>query len=130
MLEDNEHVRSDHKMIEVVWEEESSKGISQVNTGCNNDSMQEDDLKQAKEWWKGWRRKRDTLSDESTIQQLADQATTIRETPMEVLNQKAKKTRGCATSKRWWNQNIVDNRNVLGNMKRNLRRVETKDASV
>ena len=43
MIEDNEHIGSDHKMIEVVWGDESSKGTSQVYTGWNIDGMQEED---------------------------------------------------------------------------------------
>jgi hypothetical protein len=52
--------------------EESTKGTSQVYTGWNIDSMQEEDLKQGYEWWKEWSGKRDNLSDDSTIQQLED----------------------------------------------------------
>jgi ribonuclease HI len=92
--------------------------------------MQEEDLKQAKEWWKAWSGKRDTLSDKSTVKQLEDEATAIRETLTELLNQKAKKTRVCARSKRWWNQDIADKRKVLGAMKRMMRRGETNHASV
>jgi hypothetical protein len=32
--------------------------------------------------------------------------------------------------KRWWNQDIVDKRKVLGNMKRKLGRGETNHASI
>ena len=49
MIEDNEDIRSDHKIIEVVWGEESLKETSQIYTEWNNDGMQEEDLKHAKE---------------------------------------------------------------------------------
>jgi hypothetical protein len=45
MSEDNEDIGSDHKMIEVVWGKESSKRTSQVCTGWNIGSMQEENLK-------------------------------------------------------------------------------------
>jgi hypothetical protein len=104
MSEDNKDIGSDHKTMEIVWGEESSKGTSQVFAGWNIDSMQEQDLMQTKEWWKEWSGKRDTLSDNSRIQQPDDEATVIRQTLTEVLNQKAKKLTVCARSKRWWNQ--------------------------
>jgi hypothetical protein len=92
--------------------------------------MQEKDLKQAKEWQKDWRGKRDTLSDESTTQQLEEEATTLRETLTKVLNQKAKKTRVYDKSKRWWNQDITEKRKVLGALKRMMREGKTNHASI
>jgi hypothetical protein len=130
MTEDDEDIGSDHKMIEIEWGFQSSKETSQKFTGWNIDGMQEEDLKQAKEWWKRWSGERRTLSDESTIEELEEEATVIRETLTEVLNQKAKKTRICARSKRWWNQDIAETRRILGYIKRLFKKRETNHASV
>jgi hypothetical protein len=64
---------------------------------------------------------RTILLEECTIQELDEEATTVREVLTEVLNQKGKKLTLCARSKRWWNQTIIEKRRILGFWKRERR---------
>jgi hypothetical protein len=49
----------------------------------------------------------------SAIPELKEEAIAIRESLTELFNQKGKKHRVCAISKRWWRQTINENRTIL-----------------
>jgi hypothetical protein len=79
------------------------------------------ELKEVKKIWKEVIEGRTILLEESTIPELEEKATKIREVLIEVLNWKARKLRVCAISKWWWNQTMKKNRRIFGFGKRERR---------
>jgi len=65
------------------------------------------------------------LDESSSEEELQEEAEWIQRNYVNHLNTHLKEVRVCARSKRWWNQEIVENRRILGNLKRSRKKGET-----
>jgi hypothetical protein len=100
MSEDKEDIWSDHKMIEVEWGRKSEDGTNQEVIAWNIHKIVQEDFKGIKKSWGEWSRNRKNLLEESTIQELEDEAMVIKNEVTRVLSQKAKQVRICARSQK------------------------------
>jgi hypothetical protein len=78
MTDDKEDIGSDHKMIKVEWGRKSEDGTNQEVIAWNIDKIEEEELKEIQKSWWEWSERRGVLSEESTIQELEDEAVVIR----------------------------------------------------
>jgi hypothetical protein len=131
LTDDDSATLSDHMMIQVRWggDSQGARTSSKI-TGWDIDKMEEEDLKEAKELWGRLMGDREILSEVSAIPELEEEAIAIRESLTDVLNQKAKKLRVCARSKRWWSQTIMEKRRILGHWKRERRAGRSSEVKV
>jgi len=70
------------------------------------------------------------LNEESNAEDLQREADWIQQNFVNHLNKHCKKIKVCARSKRWWTQEIVENRKILGSIKRARKRGEASQQQV
>jgi hypothetical protein len=70
------------------------------------------------------------LTEESSDDELQKEAEWIQRNFANHLNRCCKKVKVCARSKRWWNEEIAENRRILGSLKRARRRGEATQHQV
>ena len=78
-------------------------------------------MKAARQTWRQIVGERGVLTDESTSQELEDEAEWIQNTTVTVLDTYCKRVRIVARSKRWWNESIQQRRKDLSAVKRRRR---------
>jgi len=86
--------------------------------GWNLAAMTEKDTEAAEKLWTESAWERAHLDAECTEDEVEQQATWCQESTSIVLDATAKTIRICAKSKRWWNADIQERRNVVGREKR------------
>jgi hypothetical protein len=96
----------------------------------NISEIEEEKSKEMQKSWGEWSEKRVVLLEERTIQELKEEVVVIRNKITRVLSQKEKKVRICARSKRWWNARRMENRKIMGFMRRERRAGRTNHASI
>jgi hypothetical protein len=70
------------------------------------------------------------LTEESSEDELQKEAEWIQRNFANYLNRCCKKVKVCTRSKRWWNEEIGENRRILGSLKRARRRGEATQQQV
>jgi len=79
---------------------------------------EEENFKKAQKEWKDKSSKRPVLDENSSGDELQKEAEWIQRNFVNHLNRCCKKVKVCARSKRWWTVEIVENRKILGSIKR------------
>jgi hypothetical protein len=117
---DCEETGSDHRLV--VWEtkQNSNENLARVRDQIRWDitSMTNDEKDGARLLWLQIGENRPTLTNMSFCEVIESEAIWIQETLTYILNQKARRVRICARSKRWWNETIEAKRKAVGRAKR------------
>jgi uncharacterized protein involved in tolerance to divalent cations len=102
-----------------------------VNAGHRFKSEEEkENYEKAQKYWKDKSSKRPVVTEESSGEDLQKEAEWIQRNFANHLNRCCKKVKVCARSKRWWNEEIAENRRILGSLKRARRRGEATQQQV
>jgi uncharacterized protein involved in tolerance to divalent cations len=113
---------SDHAVVraQLRWDEGEGVKVSRKITGWDIDGLKEEEkcYKKAQKQWEEKSRSRPILNENSSGDELQKEAEWIQKIFVNHLNRCCKKITVCARSKRWWNQEIAENRKILGAMKR------------
>ena len=88
-------------------------------TGWDIDRLKEDkkNYEKVQKQWEEKSRLRPVLNENSSGDELQKEAGWIQKNFVNHLNKSCKKIKVYARSKRWWNQEIVENRKILGSVK-------------
>ena len=70
------------------------------------------------------------MTEESNEEKLQKEAEWMQQNFVNHLNRCGKKVKVCARSRRWWNEEIAENRKILGSLKRARQRVEATQRQV
>jgi hypothetical protein len=116
---------SDHEVIKWKFSIDKQEEANHVQLiGWNLAAMSKLDEKAAQKLWKELEGQRARLDEECTGDDVEREAEWCQETLSKVLDDKAKKIRICARSKRWWNSEITERRSPLWGEKRRGKRSE------
>jgi len=127
---------SDHAIVcaHLRWDEGEGAKVSRKVTGWDIDGLKSEEEKEnyqkAKKYWKDKSSERPILTEESSEEELQKEAEWIQRNFANHVNRCCKKVRVCARSKRWWNEEITENRRILGSLKRARRRGEATQQQV
>jgi len=127
---------SDHAMVcaHLRWDEGERAKVSRKVTGWDIDGLKSEEEKEnyekAQKELKDKSSKRPVLTEESSEEDLPKEAQWIQRNFANHLNKCYKKVKVCARSKRWWNEEIAENRRILGSLKRARRRGEAAQKQV
>jgi len=127
---------SDHTIVcaHLRWDEGEGVKVSRKGTGWDIDGLKSEEEKEnyekAKKYWKDKSSERPILTEESSGEELQKEAEWIQWSFVNHLNRCCKKVKVCARSKRWWNDEIAENRRILGSLKRARRRGEATQEQV
>jgi len=115
---------SDHAIVcaHLRWDEGEGAKVSRKVTGWDIDGLKSDgeteNYEKAEKYWEDKSSERPVLTEESSGEELQKQAEWIQRNFVNHLNRCSKKVKVCARSKRWWNEEIAENRRILGSLKR------------
>jgi hypothetical protein len=127
---------SDHAIVcaHLRWDEGEGVKVSRKVTGWDIDGLKSEEEKKnyekAQKDWKDKSSERTVLTEESSGEDLQKEAEWIQWNFANHLNRCCKKVKVCARSKRWWNEEIAENRRILGSLKRARRRGEATQQQV
>jgi ribonuclease HI len=125
---------SDHAIVcaHLRWDERERAKVSRKVTGWDIDGLksEKENYEKAQKYWKDKSLKRPVLTEESSEDELQKEAEWIQRNFANHLNRCCKKVKVCARSKRWWNEEIAENRRILGSLKRARRRGEAMQQQV
>jgi hypothetical protein len=127
---------SDHVIVcaQLRWDEGEGAKVSRMITGWDIDKPKEEGKKENyKKDEKQWEEKsgsRPVLNENSSEDKLHDEAGWIQRNFINHLNRCCKKIKICARSKRWWTQEIAENRKILGSIKRVRKRGEATQKQI
>jgi hypothetical protein len=120
---ESEETGSDHRLI--IWETKHNPGHDPVPSGeqirWDITRMTDEQKDEAELLWLQMGENRPILNDMSFCEEVESEAAWIQDTLTDILNQKARRIRICARSKRWWNADIDSKRKAVGRAKRKLR---------
>jgi len=121
---------SDHAIVSahLRWDKGEGVRVSRKVTGWDIDRLKSEEEKEnyekAENYWKDKSSERSVLTEESSEEELQKEAEWIQRNFVNHLNRCCKKVKVCARYKRWWNEEITENRRILGSLKRARRRGE------
>jgi len=127
---------SDHAIVcaHLRWDEGEGVKVSRKITGWDIDGLkseeEKENYKKANKYCEDKSSKRPVLDEESSRGDLQEEAEWIQQNFANHLNRWCKKVRVCVRSKRWWNEEIAENRRILGRLKRARRRGEATQQQV
>ena len=127
---------SDHAIVcaHLRWDEGEGVKVSRKVTGWDIDGLKSEEEKEnyekAQKECKEKSSKRPRLTEESSEEDLQNEAEWIQRNCANHLNKCCRKVKVCAKSKRWWNEEITENRRILGSLKRARRRGEATQQQV
>jgi hypothetical protein len=127
---------SDHAIVcaHLRCDEGEGVKVSREVTGWDIDGLkskeEEENYKKAKKEWKDKSSERPMLTEESSEEELLKEAVWIQRNFVNHLNSCCKQVKVCARSKRWWNEEIAENRRILGSLNRARRREEATQQQV
>jgi len=121
---------SDHAIVcaQLKWDKGDGVKVSRKISGWDIDGLrsegeeEKENYKKAEKIWKNKSSERPVLDENSGKEDLQKEAEWIQQNFVNHLNRYCKKVKVCARSKRWWNEEIAENRNILGSLKRARRR--------
>jgi hypothetical protein len=122
---------SDHRVI--IWETKRDTTASTLPSKVGErirwdiNGMSEDDKDEAELLWLEASETRPILDDFSFCEDIESETLWIEESFTKILNQKARRIRLCARSKRWWNDTIDAKRNAVSQAKRRQHELGGKD---
>jgi len=115
---------SDHAIVcaHLRWDEGEGVKVSRKVMGWDIHGLKSEEKKEnfekAQIQWRDKSSKRPVLDENSSGEELQKEAEWIQRNFVNHLNRCCKKVRVCARSKRWWNEEIAENRRILGLLKR------------
>ena len=108
--------------------------VSRKVTGWDIDGLkpeeQKENYEKAEKDWKDKSSGRPVLTEKISAEELQKEAEWIQRNFVNHLNRCCKKVKVCVRSKRWWNEEIAENRRILGSLKRARRRGEATQQQV
>jgi hypothetical protein len=122
LAKDHEETGSDHRVI--IWETRRDPTTNTLPSKVGErirwdiSRMSEDDKDEAELLWLTASETRPTLDDFSFCEDIESETLWIEETLTNILNQKARRIRLCARSKRWWNDTFDAKRKAVSQAKR------------
>jgi len=126
----------DHAIVcaHLRWDKGEGVKVSRKVTGWDINGLKSEEEKEnyekAQKYWRDKSLKRPVLNEESSGEELQKEAEWIQWNFAYHLNRCCKKVKVCARSKRWWNEEIAENRRILGSLKRARRRGEATQQQV
>jgi len=127
---------SDHAVVcaQLRCNEGEGANVSRKITGWDIDGLkskeEEENYKKAQKEWKDKSSKRPVLNEKSSEDELQMEAEWIQRNFVNHLDRCCKKIKVCARSKRWWTAEIVENRKILGSIKRARKKGEESQLKV
>jgi len=127
---------SDHPIVcaHLRWDKGEGVKVSRKVTGWDIDGLkseeEKENYKKAKKYWEYKSSKRSGLDEKSSEEDLQKEAKWIQQNFVNHLNRCCKKVKVCVRSKRWWNEEIAENRRILGSLKSARRRGEATQQQV
>jgi hypothetical protein len=117
---------------QLKWDEGEGAMVSRKITGWDIDGLKEDkkSYEKAQKQWEEKSLSRSVLGNDSSEDELQKEAEWIQRNFVNHLNRYCKKVKVCARSKRWWTQEIIENRKILGPIKRARKRGEVTQRQV
>jgi len=91
---------------------------------------EKENSEKAKKYWKNKSSNGPILTEQSSGKELQTEAEWIQQNFVNHLNRCCKKVKDCARSKTWWNEEIAENRKILGSLKRARRMGEASQQQV
>jgi uncharacterized protein involved in tolerance to divalent cations len=106
----------------IGWNEGKGVEASRKVTGWDMDQLKAEEEKEYYEkaitYWGDKSSERPVLDEKGSEEELQKEAEWIQWNVVSHLNRCCKNVTVCARSKRWWNKEIAENRNILGLLKR------------
>jgi hypothetical protein len=118
----------DHTIVcaHLRWDKGKGAKVSRKITGWDIDRLKEEEkiYQKAKKQWEERSLKRPVLDEKCSGEELQEEAEWVQRNFVNHLNKHCKKIKVCVRSKRWWTQEIEENRKILESLKRSRRRGE------
>ena len=127
---------SDHTLVFAYsrWDKREGVKVSRKVTGWDIDGLkseeEKENIEKAQKYWRDKSSKRPVLDENSSGEDLQKEAEWVQWNFVHHLNWFCKRVKVCARSKRWWNQEIAENRKILASIKRARKRGEAMQEQV
>jgi hypothetical protein len=127
---------SDHAILctHLRWDKREGVKVLRKVTGWDIDGLKSEEEKEnyekAKKIWKDKSSERPVLTEKSSGEDLQKEAEWIQRNFVNHLNRCCKKVKVCTRSKRWWIEEIAENRRILESLKRARRKGEATQRQV